>query len=518
MFEDNKNFYPSPDNLIEKMLKKVDLSKMRNILEPSCGKGNIIDYTKEYYKNHYKRYLGYNYKVEDYLKFDAIELDENLVNLLRGKGVNVIDYDFLNHEPQRFYQLILMNPPFDLGTKHLIKAIEIQERIGGEVVCILNAESIKNTYSNDRKHLASLLNKYKADIEFIENAFIDSERETEVEVALIYVKVPMADTMTMFEKEFNRNNPDIQFDSFNTLVPNMNKLEKLIFEYDLIKNATLELYKEQRKISNLLNGMNLGSKISLCDISCHPKILTPNEFIDQLNLEYWKKFIDETDLRGRLPSKLRDNFTYNMEKQKDIAFNKENVRYFYEQLINSIPQSYIETVGKVFDDITHKYCYSETSWNQTIHLYSGWKTNQGMKINKRCIISCPVTYVYQIPDTLNDLNIIFENISGIKDDLEQYKLRDKIKSFEKKIETQHFILDVYKKGSMHIFFKNQEHLNQFNILSGKGKSWLPSDFGNKYYSTMSDDEKDLVKGFGLDIKGYDKLVMTQPNSYLKLLC
>ena len=180
MFEDNKNLFPTPMPLVKRMYEKLTYSEqhcLKNILEPSCGLGDLMENFKAIYKEKNHRTFAYsnNKKVEDYLKFDAIEYDERLFNLLKGKGINVIDRDFLTHEPQKFYGLILMNPPYDNGVKHLLKAISIQERVGGKIICLLNAESIKNKYSNDRKHLGTLLEQYKADIEYIDNAFSTSE-------------------------------------------------------------------------------------------------------------------------------------------------------------------------------------------------------------------------------------------------------------------------------------------------------------------------------------------------------
>ena len=39
---DNKDFYPTPDDVICKMLENIDTSLYSSILEPSAGKGNII--------------------------------------------------------------------------------------------------------------------------------------------------------------------------------------------------------------------------------------------------------------------------------------------------------------------------------------------------------------------------------------------------------------------------------------------------------------------------------------------
>lgn len=517
MFDENKNLFPTPMSLARKMYEKLTYEEqhcLRNILEPSAGTSQLIDNFKEIYKEkNHRRYD--NKKVEDYLKFDAIEYDTTLYDLLKGKGINVIDRDFLTHEPQNFYGLILMNPPFDNGTKHLLKAISIQERVGGKIICLLNAESLKNPYSNDRKLLLRLLEQYKADIEYIENAFSDAERKTNVEVALISVSIPMSDKTTMFEREFKRDHPEMENDTFQSLIPNMNKLETLIFEYDMIKKSAIELFKEKKRVSLLLESMNLKLNLTIADDNCRANVLTVNTFIENLNFEYWNKFINETSFRDRLPSKLRNTFTCNMDKQRDITFNMDSVKYFYEQLTKSIPESYEKTVQSVFESITSKYCYSNTDFNKSIHYYNGWCANQGMKINKKCIIKCYHEYMYRLPDDLNDLNIIFENISGIKDNINEGKrVIDAIVNCKKKIETKFFIMDSYKKQTLHITFKNQEYLNQFNIMAGKGSNALPPDFGEKPYEDMTEEEKILVEDFGIEPQQYNKLSIGK--DYLKL--
>ena len=46
MFKNNPDLYLTPEWLVKKMLNKVDFrnQKIKNILEPSAGLGNIIDY------------------------------------------------------------------------------------------------------------------------------------------------------------------------------------------------------------------------------------------------------------------------------------------------------------------------------------------------------------------------------------------------------------------------------------------------------------------------------------------
>ena len=77
-----------------------------------------------------------------------------------------------------------MNPPFSNGDKHLLKALKMQEK-GGGIICLLNAETLRNPYTETRKELVKQLNKYNAQIEYIENAFVSAERRTGVEEEII---------------------------------------------------------------------------------------------------------------------------------------------------------------------------------------------------------------------------------------------------------------------------------------------------------------------------------------------
>ena len=45
----NKDFYPTPESLIMRMFMKIEKEQTMNILEPSAGKGNIVDYFQDKY-------------------------------------------------------------------------------------------------------------------------------------------------------------------------------------------------------------------------------------------------------------------------------------------------------------------------------------------------------------------------------------------------------------------------------------------------------------------------------------
>ena len=66
-----KGFYPTPDDVAEKMLEGIDLRRVSTVLEPSAGKGNLIHALG-------KAAVGVN----EHLTVDAVEIDPNLRAIL----------------------------------------------------------------------------------------------------------------------------------------------------------------------------------------------------------------------------------------------------------------------------------------------------------------------------------------------------------------------------------------------------------------------------------------------------
>ena len=185
MTKELKNFYPTPQSLIKKMVDKIVKVNEVKILEPSAGRGDIVDYIE---KNQ-KEIFGY-YKWNGRIDIDCIEIDDNLQKMLIGKGLRVVYNDFLDFSTYKIYDLIIMNPPFDCGDKHLLKAISLMEKTGGQIICLLNAETLKNPYSVYRQDLINKMEVLKAEIEFLKDEFKNADRKTSVEVALININIP----------------------------------------------------------------------------------------------------------------------------------------------------------------------------------------------------------------------------------------------------------------------------------------------------------------------------------------
>ncbi len=92
MFTYNQDFFPTPGHLINKMPFGLDFSRIHTILEPSAGKGDIVEKLKEK-EGHLTRY-GTKYSFD----IDCIEIDQNLRHILKGKNYRVVYNNFLTYD------------------------------------------------------------------------------------------------------------------------------------------------------------------------------------------------------------------------------------------------------------------------------------------------------------------------------------------------------------------------------------------------------------------------------------
>lgn len=219
--EGKDQFYPTPDDLAEKMLEGIEWDMVTNVLEPSAGKGNLVlaaikacgarnklnvdcieidpclrAILKQNYSTEWERLLRDRWLYLDELPYEEKSKYSNEILYLRHKldgfdktNINIVHDNFLTYHAWRHYHLILMNPPFESGDLHLLKALELQKD-GGSIVCLLNAETLRNSYTSTRQLLMRELNKYEAQITYISDAFKKAERRSDVDVAIVRITIP----------------------------------------------------------------------------------------------------------------------------------------------------------------------------------------------------------------------------------------------------------------------------------------------------------------------------------------
>ena len=503
-----KDFYPTNRELINKMITGVKLHKIHTVLEPSAGKGDIIDALKEN--------LAFRYNDE----IDCIEINPDLRSVLIGKGYRVVHDDFLTYKTMKEYDLIIMNPPFSEGCKHLLKAIKLQERNGGAIICLLNAETVKKPYTNERKELVHILNENNAEISYLQDAFHEGERTTSVEIALIRVQMPEVNRRSEIWDNLIKAKTEVEYDPDERydLVDN-DFIKAIVKQYEMEVAAGVQLIKEYNALSPFIlnrfeqdeNGKTIQTGGCMLELNCSNTRYeaTVNDYVRDVREKYWKALLSSPKFVGKLTSNLRNEYSGKISELKDYEFSLYNIYEMKVSMTKNLVRGIEEEIISLFDELSRKYSYyDETSAN--IHYYNGWKTNKSWIVNKKVIIplnAFSYTYagntkrydpVWQAAGKLSDIEKCFNYLDGgLTESVDLHRTLQRAKELEqtKKIRCKYFSVTFFKKGTCHIEFYNEELLKKFNIFGSEHKGWLPPCYGKKKYQDMTDEERSVIDSF-----------------------
>ncbi|CAB4191864.1 AdoMet_MTases domain containing protein [uncultured Caudovirales phage] len=170
-------FFPTPRPAIDKMLAAADIQPGMSVLEPSAGKGDILDAVKEQHPD---------------AKTIGIETNSDLRDLIGMKGHELHDdTDFLQHSGQ--YDRIVMNPPFEnradvSHVQHAFKNI----KPGGRLVAIMGAGVFGGSSKKDQE-FRDWLDEHGGEVEDMpEGSFngADAFRKTGVNTRMVVIDKP----------------------------------------------------------------------------------------------------------------------------------------------------------------------------------------------------------------------------------------------------------------------------------------------------------------------------------------
>ena len=88
-------------------------------------------------------------------------------------------------------------------------------------------------------------------------------------------------------------------------------------------------------------------------------------------------------------------------------------------------------------------------------------------------------------------------------------------SKSRNIISSYFKVNCYKKGTIHLTFRDDDILRRFNVAACLGKNWLPFDYGTKPFADLNREEKETAESFeGRDsyIKNLNRPVFADKNN------
>jgi predicted RNA methylase len=527
--EQTSEFYPTPEHLARKMLNDIDWHYISTVLEPSAGKGDILTAIAIASTE----YCGRRCEGSD-IDVDCIEIDPNLRQILKynfseekmkqydhfdkerrkffKKGIHIVHDDFLAYNPYKHYDLIVMNPPFSNGDRHLLKALDIQKN-GGSIICLLNAETLRNPYTETRRELKRKLYEYSAQIDYIENAFSTAERRTGVEVALIKVCIPQKEEESDIYERMRAAEEIRDFDN-----PQVTDLEVTDFikaavcRFNVEVKSGLELIRQYRAlVPYMLNSLDENEKykkpiLRLTDSTDRGyDSVNPNEYLKHVRMKYWNALLANPKFTGKLTSKLQSEYRERVDKLSNYDFTEFNIYTLSAEMNSQVKKGIEDEIIAMFDRLTEEHSwYPETQKNR--HYFDGWATNKAHKIGKKVIIPCYGVYdeyggrprVYNVKNVLTDIERILNFLDGhMTAEVDYLETMNRYfdKGETKNIPLKYFNATFYKKGTIHLVFNCPELIERFNIYAAQNKAWLPPCYGKKKYKDMTDSEKAVVDSF-----------------------
>lgn len=505
----NNMFYPTPEGIGKIAISKVKGNPLE-VLDPEAGKGDFLDLFKEI-KRHY---------LQRSTNFCAIEIDQELQACLRGKGYTVLDDDFLTFNGPDKFDLILMNPPFDQGDRHLLKAFDVL--YSGQIICLLNAETIKNPSTNTRKMLVRKLEEVGAEIEFHQDTFVNAERKTEVEVALINIIIERQIEEDLFAGVDEAMNPEFSEIEGCTEISTGKRIPELVAEYDrVIRIATetiIGYYRNFRHVGKYV-GLNreAGKEYSTTELTRIVKDEV-NGTIRRIRRDFWNRTLDLPEVRRRMTQKRLKEFQQCVSDRSHMDFTEKNIYAFIVNLIQSYDDVLTRAVLEVFDRFTLQGCFDDGVITDNIHYFNGWKTNKAFRVGKKVILRLYGGHgngpfldwhdknqwrlAYDVERELMDIDIVMNYFDGCPHYTSITQALDQAfsKGENKNIRSTYFILTAHKKGTLHLTFNDPDILRRFNVAACRGKGWLPMDYGQKTYEEMSPEEKDVANTFEVNGK------------------
>lgn len=519
---DNSGFYPTPSKLAGKMLACVSWEGVYAILEPSAGKGDLADAVDRHIRARRNKISSRIYIDADEPYLDCIERDSDLAALLRGKGRHVVHDDFLTFRSCKQYDLCIMNPPFDNGDEHLLHALSIMER-GGQIVCLLNAETIRNPYTNRRKILLHQLHEHNARIEFIENAFRHAQRPTDVEIALVYVNIPKkeipSDILSSLRRASEKSAPSAEQ---ATDLASADWLQNMIDGYNFEAALGEKLINEFAALRPYMDPGNqhgeplLSLKVGDRNTGNNATLL--NAYLCGLRAKYWGNLLQRPELTSKMTSAMQQDYNGKVNSLSEYDFSRYNIETVMREIAHQLSRGVEDSILELFGTFSAKHSWYPESANN-IHYYNGWATNKAHKVGMKVIIpsnGCCASWgrekldSYRVNSLISDLehamNYLDRGETAFHTPVD-LAVRIANATDTNKVDFTYFTCTFYKKGTCHIKFKPEAAriIDRLNIFAGQHKNWLPPTYGKKHYADMTAEEQAVIDDFQ-GAESYEKTI------------
>lgn len=460
----NRDFYPTPHEVIEQMLSLSDI-RGKIILEPSAGSGNIVDFLQ---KNGAKKVI-------------ACEINTKLQAIIAGK-CELIASDFLTVTPDMIshIDMIVMNPPFSAEEAHILHAWDIAPE-GCEIISLCNSSLLSRNYYERREKIRELIDN-NGNSQCLGEVFKTAERQTSVDVSVIRLYKPRTG-----EHEF-----DDFFDMTEDDEPNTQGIVRYSYVQDIVSKYkdAVELFDTvmdgNNRMNELCNSMGVQPIVfgarKVQDVNSYSSgAITRDVFKKTLQKSLWRHVFNQFGMEKYVTRKVIDDLNRAIELASDMPFTMKNIYRMAQMLVATHGNRMQQTLVETFEYICSLSAENSTAGEK-------WKTNSDYMINRRFIVpyltsydkymtrtNCYVSLGYyreytKIDDIVKALCHItgtnYDNISNISTFVRETRM-----NWGQWYEWGFFRIRGYKKGTMHFEFVDENVWYKFNQAVASVKGW-----------------------------------------------
>lgn len=489
-FAYNPDFYPTPREVIEKMLIDDSPADMV-VLEPSAGSGNIARALRD----------------AGAAEVLTCEIDPNLQPILRRDGFRLIASDFMTVTAEQIshVNMIVMNPPFSQGVRHIRHAYDIAPA-GCCIVALCNTSNLESGYYSHYREFAELVNMHGYS-ENLGDVFSTAERKTGCRVSLVklWKEGQGADEFTGYfsayeESDQGGNGETAGLMQYNFLRDIVNRYIEAVKLFDGVLEATEKINRAATFIDYTVEtdentGEQKAVKHEYGAIPVKFEAVTYNRnsgraeataidhatYKKELQKYYWRIIFKKMNMEKYATRELREQINKFIEQRQNVPFTMGNIYRVIETVVKTNGQRMTRALCEAFDTICSLSAENSTAGET-------WKTNSNYMVNRRFICDCLTNYDSRWPSLCTRVGVDYgdrrDKIEDIAKALcyltgQEWKeigyLSDAISkqqpAWGEWFEWGFFRCRGYKKGTMHFEFIDENVWARFNQEVAKSKGW-----------------------------------------------
>ncbi|MCP1674323.1 putative RNA methylase [Natronocella acetinitrilica] len=482
-------FYPTPAALARHAWSLFESREFIRVLEPSAGTGDLADPGRA-------ELAGMRQAA-----IDCVEYDIERHAVLREKGYRVVGHDFLALRDGAIYSHIIMNPPFASGAAHVLHAWKILYH--GEIVAVINAETLDNPCTRERQQLARLVADHGR-VEYHDAAFLspETQRKSAVRIALVWLNKQAAsatDVLGDLLADLRRDRASAEdwaqagdTGEAQALMLPERFIENVVLAFDASVEAAKTMILAEARFKNYraLVGKTMAEANGEAGRGVDQRdsayvINRLNEAYGELKDRAWTAILRSTDVTSRLSSAAQKRLEAQFEDIKQMAFTESNIRGFICGLVAKQGEIQVDMACDVFDEIMRYHSDNRA-------YYMGWRSNDrhrtlAMRIKTTRFVLPGFQYwpfgsglAWESRRRLADIDKVFAMLDGkltpevgLADLFEHHQ---RALANGERLQASYFDVRYYKgRGTIHFFPRSKTLVDRLNRLVGRERAWLPED-------------------------------------------